>query len=429
MKQNSRQNRIMFNGLGGILGAVALVALSGCASIRSVSVPRVGDKGDRICTKHRYCYVGDAKDLKGWTEGQTPEESTKIIQDALRAAQPDVFSDDGIPLTFSESGTHEEWGKSELANFVQFICIMGTFGIAPSVKGFESVEKVVVQVVGDNELCSSFDVFMRDDEIGGLTPIPFLFFDGLPDLKGFDANKIFARNYKGVGAPHQSISTLFDASAYGIAVRLKEMEENGQITDDVLARARKACNVRAANLRFKTGRIASWHDGQRQSPRSYRVVKCEREKDCGFAYRFVLEMQGSDAGTLVTFRRAQSEFRNALREEYAEALSTVDYDSLVVDFPEFKMNGNQIEGRGVVLTIVPLSMNYDALTHRGVLSVRFGPNQYEEARSWAKRNIETLARDKNIALVTGKLPPAARYYSLGESVKNGNVLEIEFKTE
>ena len=47
---------------------------------------------------------------------------------------------------------------------------------------------------------------------------------------------------------------------------------------------------------------------------------------------------------------------------------------------------------------------------------------------WMSYNIETLARDKNIALVTGQLPPAAKYYSLGEKV-DGNVMEIEFKTE
>ena len=47
---------------------------------------------------------------------------------------------------------------------------------------------------------------------------------------------------------------------------------------------------------------------------------------------------------------------------------------------------------------------------------------------WMSYNIETLACDKNIALVTGQLPPAATYYSLGEKV-DGNVMEIEFKTE
>lgn len=45
-----------------------------------------------------------------------------------------------------------------------------------------------------------------------------------------------------------------------------------------------------------------------------------------------------------------------------------------------------------------------------------------------QHNIICLVRDKNIALTTGQLPPAATYYSLGEKV-DGNVMEIEFKTE
>lgn len=419
----------MFKIAARIFAAATLAIVAGCASVRSVAVPGVADQGDRIRTKHRYCYVGAPQDFNGWSEGNDLSQATKILQDSFRVAQPDVFSDDGIPVTFDESGTHDEWGKSELANLMQFVCVMGTCGIAPIVKGSETVEKVVVQVANDKNACSSFDLFIRDDDAGGLTPIPFLFYDGLPDLKGFDANKVFAKRYKGVGAPHQSVSALFDAAAYGMAVRLKEMEERGLITDDVLARAGKIGNVRAANLRFKTGRIASWDKGHEKSPRSYRVVKCEREKTCDFAYRFVLEIQGQNAGTLATFRRAQNEFRSALCEEYAEVTPTADFESLVVDFPEFKLNGRQIEGRGVILTITPVSLTYDSNRRRGVLSVRFGANQYEEARNWARRNIETLARDKNIALVTGQLPPEARYYSLGEKLKDGNVLEIEFKTE
>lgn len=54
--------------------------------------------------------------------------------------------------------------------------------------------------------------------------------------------------------------------------------------------------------------------------------------------------------------------------------------------------------------------------------------QSAEARAWARENIETLARDKNIALVTGQRPPDANYYLLGEKI-DGNVMEIEFKTE
>ena len=50
------------------------------------------------------------------------------------------------------------------------------------------------------------------------------------------------------------------------------------------------------------------------------------------------------------------------------------------------------------------------------------------AGSWLRRNIETLAYDENIMLVTGQAPPEGHYYSFGEKIE-GNVMEIEFRTE
>ena len=60
--------------------------------------------------------------------------------------------------------------------------------------------------------------------------------------------------------------------------------------------------------------------------------------------------------------------------------------------------------------------------------MRFNAGQAEEARTWILRNVKTLAHDKNIALVTGRLPPEATFRTLGEKI-DGNVMEIEFKTE
>ena len=102
---------------------------------------------------------------------------------------------------------------------------------------------------------------------------------------------------------------------------------------------------------------------------------------------------------------------------------------LVVDFSNVKVDGRRIEGRATMLSIKPVSLTYDATKRRGKLSVQFNQGQVEEAaRTWIRRNIETLARDKNIQLTTDERPPAGRFYSLGEKTE-GNVMEIEFKTE
>ena len=74
-------------------------------------------------------------------------------------------------------------------------------------------------------------------------------------------------------------------------------------------------------------------------------------------------------------------------------------------------------------------LNYDPDTRKGCIAVEFAKGHYAEARLWARRNIETLVRDKNVALVTGNVPSAARFYLGAERVRDGNVLEIEFETE
>ena len=162
--------------------------------------------------------------------------------------------------------------------------------------------------------------------------------------------------------------------------------------------------------------------------RIYDIKLCERESGNDFAYCFVLDLIGNDK-SLRTFRYVQKEFREAIKEDYAESFPGVDKNVLFVDFPEYKLKDGKIEGRAVVLTIAVSSLTYDPNTRKGILAVRVNANQYEEARKWVRKNIETLARDKNIALTTGEIPPAAKFYLGREELKDGNILEVEFRTE
>lgn len=75
------------------------------------------------------------------------------------------------------------------------------------------------------------------------------------------------------------------------------------------------------------------------------------------------------------------------------------------------------------------TLNYNPHTRKGCITVEFDSGCYAEARLWARGNIETLARDKNVALQTGIIPAAAKFYLGAERVKEGNILEIEFETE
>ena len=132
--------------------------------------------------------------------------------------------------------------------------------------------------------------------------------------------------------------------------------------------------------------------------------------------------------SLQTFSAVQNVLANEIRSAYRQEHSGVDLYSLQIAFYPELVNG-KIKGRAEVLTITLVSLTYDAYTRHGKMAARFNANQYEEARKWIRKNIETLARDKNIALVTGEIPPAAKFYLGREELKDGNVLEIEFKTE
>ena len=155
----------------------------------------------------------------------------------------------------------------------------------------------------------------------------------------------------------------------------------------------------------------------------------ERTAKGGFAYVFELELSSGVEASLKTIKTVKHDFRKAVRDDYAESFSGTSVGSLYVEFPEFVLNARRIRGKAVVMSMVVLSMRYEPLTRTGHIVVRINGNRFEETRKWIRRNIETVARDKNIALTTGEIPPAAKFYLGREELKDGNVLEIEFRTE
>lgn len=73
-----------------------------------------------------------------------------------------------------------------------------------------------------------------------------------------------------------------------------------------------------------------------------------------------------------------------------------------------------------------LTLDYDEFSHRGKITMSVVAGDIASARVWAKRNVETLARDKNIVLTTGVTPPAGRYRLLDEH-HDGKKVEICFE--
>ena len=250
----------------------------------------------------------------------------------------------------------------------------------------------------------------------------------------------YQRNFR--EPTHLRVRNIFVSDVSGLShhTRFVEGKDDGSIDDD--------CSVTSHYLRgdMTPGRLIDHICGEYYYPAledvpkntfnqsfpnepHYRIVTCERESGTDFAYRFIIELGKDSDQTLAVFRKIQKEFRAAIQADYMESFPRVDRNALHVDFPTYKLNDGKVEGRAVVLTISVAALSYDPNMRKGKLAVRFNANQYEDARNWIRKNIETLARDKNIVLTTGEIPPAAKFYLGREELKNGNILEIEFITE
>ena len=418
--------------------------LTGCTQYRHWASPNVAHAGKPIVTKNKYHIVEflSRHDHNHWFMSYT---SVKSIQSAADEVCPGIFSPDGIPITIEEGLLGDSVNHTEWTTFFPFFCSVFTL---PQVADVTSDSRYTIKV-GDatNE---TFIVNFRHELVNtAFSPLALLFqFDEHPGLANTEFTSTGATLFKGIAEERPgSTETYSKAIAYGIASKLMEMEDSGMIdmgkVNALESSRRNGFNskgdvIERSDEQDKDGlqldkipdfaKVSSIQTMAVQSS-AYKIVSFDRESGSGFAYRFVLSLQDEDKTSLHVLRQVQKEFRAAVKEDYIESFPGVKQDSLYVDFSEYKLTDGKIEGRAVVLTISVTSLAYDPNTRKGKLAVKVNANQYEEARKWIRKNIETLARDKNIALTTGEIPPAAKFYLGREELKDGSVLEIEFRTE
>lgn len=388
----------------------SLLAIVGCMNHRFTAVPRVKDVGVTIRTKNRYSlagfYLGDTKKpVEGNGLGELKVEMERSF--------PEVFGSGGIPFVLRDYGL----GRYESSLPWTMFVYMFSFSTLPVIERRERVGTYVIEFPSRQEKTNLEIRRIWEEAMTCLSPFAWLFLNDPLEIDGhrsfgevrsttafdeLDKNEIAHKWYHGGWFDGNDIER--KAVAYGVAQQLQELENAGRI-------------------------VQGEETDSSQKHQSYRVVSIRRETDRDFAYLFVLELDANIPNPLQASRAIQLDFQKALREDYVETALGTAISSLIVDFPEYRLTDRRIEGWAVVLTIEVDSLLYDPNTHRGKLSVRFGPNQYEDARKYARRNIETLVRDKNVALVAGAIPSEARFYIFDERVKEGNILEIEFKAE
>lgn len=193
--------------------------------------------------------------------------------------------------------------------------------------------------------------------------------------------------------------------AYGIAVKLKELEDSGKI-DAILKK--KAADVSKVS--------------------KHNIIRLERDSNKNFSYFFEIELLETSEDIKNAFRNVLQEFAKSLKEDYIDAFPSADSASLEVSFSGFKRDGLRLSGSAAVLTLKPISLEYNSHNRKGIMSVRFAEGQSSEASAWIRRNIKTLVRDKNVALTNGSRPSEGKFIIINERI-SGNVMTIEFKAE
>lgn len=160
----------------------------------------------------------------------------------------------------------------------------------------------------------------------------------------------------------------------------------------------------------------------------YIIETFERVSDNDFAYVFSLRLKdGANVG-LSALNQIKKEIRQTVASDYIGAYGG-NLAEVHVDLPEFSLKDDVIRGRADVIRISVVFLTYNPQSQKGMIAIKIGANRFEDARKWVRKNIESLARDKNVALTTGQIPAAARFYLGAERIKDGNILEIEFETE
>ncbi len=413
------------------LGAVICVLLSGCITARySVSVyTKDADLGERIVTKNRYflyAYIDDkSSDIQS---SKARVNHRKAIAQRLRPKferlQPDVFSESGIPIVIDY--TKPELRTSDGVRFgLSLLWYLASLGTLPLLDEETNTKEVFLPYVGGVKDASEIALF-GEHKVAGTAWSPIgLMYSGLSkDVTEGCTRTFTVHTWTRVGSEEKT-DTMFRAMVYGVAARLKELEDAGEL-DNLPEPSLSTNRPQRVNVVLPPRKPSA--EVKPMPPPAYKIVRFKRETENGLSYRFTLELKESGDVSLQAFHAVQRELRVTISDDCVESSPGTRAESLHVEFPEFELKGQRIEGRAVVLAIAPVSFAYDEKTRRGRLSVRVDAGQYEGARALIRRHIEELVR-KNIVTSPDKAPTAVKYILDKEELKDGNILEVEFRVE
>ncbi len=412
-----------------VIALGCMLGLCGCltSSTRDAAVAKVANHGAIVSTRHRYhlacVYGGD--NSQNWS----------VKEDFFSKHQPHVFGESGIPVSLRLRP--KKFNAGGYGSVLLHVC---TFTIFPVIVNSSVIYDCFIDVDGvDNSGALLEVVDLGDSATSHLVPSPLWWYIDSPDVKGDPVfsqhtqtmtltwpgwNEVYRQNNGVLGNEKGAVGfatvlNLFSqpdnnfscgelmqcALAYGVAVKLKELEDSGKID---------------AMLKKKTADVS-------MAPK-HNIVRLDRDSNKNFSYAFELELVENPADFKKAWQMVLQDFAKSLKEDYVDAFHSIDIASLEVSFSGFKRDGLRLSGRAAVLTLKPVSLEYNSHNRKGTMSVRFAEGQVSEASTWIRRNIKTLVRDKNIALTSGSLPPEGKFAITNEKI-DGNVMTIEFMAE
>ena len=225
------------------LSLLACIAVAGCTSYKVAVTVDVPNSGEHIVTKNRYRLEGfiDSRSRGAVTsEGEVRRMTVAANKRRylFERYQPEVFSETGIPIVIAGESTSLNWqdyshGKSVSGGYL--LCYLVTCGILPCITSYE--DDIYGRLETVDGVRMNADVYMRIDRDDALTcpwsPFGLCYLIGNEGSGEYDGNRLFVKR----GVSNGSINDLtepindlmVEALAYGIAVRLKELESRGLI--------------------------------------------------------------------------------------------------------------------------------------------------------------------------------------------------------
>ncbi len=396
------------------------IAACGCHYARVTVSSNVNDFGEHIRTKYRYQVIP-----------QDRNHGLLVLGYQFAHLQPDVFDNaDGIPITLTVHDPH----RKDVTGGWTAICSVCTFSQFPYFVSKHSHRRIDLAIGLSNAATATVETCSSFCEAVAMNPVPLLFSFSDSRTSCFGGAREFSEEDSSDGGIYATIEMDNRAIAYGIAVKLKELEDAGMI-DETLSVRTRVDKTMADSLAYSINATAEASrrfgtDAHEDICGELKILKCESEKERDFAYRFVIVRKDGQAPSFADYNNSRNAFRDALRAQYSYAHPDANPRYLAVDFLEYSLREGRIEGRAVILIISPKCISYDSASRKGTIGVMIGASQFEEVRRWMRKNIEAVATRSNIAIKNGdSLPQGARFYIERESLNEDGVYEIEFKTE